>query len=154
MALADIDIDYEDVTLPNGKTFSVRGLSLLDVSSLIRDNGAEIQAFFLRYVGDAKGTPSPTAVAEVGLSLLNSAPALAAQIIAYAADDPDQAPKVQKFSLGVQMDALEKTAKLTFEAGGGAKKFGEAVVRLLQGTTNLMGEFNQSTIGSLASDAK
>jgi hypothetical protein len=153
MTLADIDLDYEEVTFPNGKSFSVRGISMLDVNKLIREHGPEIQVFFAKYAGADNGSPS-TAVAEVGLSLLDSAPSLAAKIIAHAADDPDQAEKVQKFPLGIQMDALEKIAKLTFEAGGGAKKFGEAVVRLLQNTTNLMGEFNQSTIGSLVSDGK
>lgn len=151
--LADIDLEYAEVDLPNGKSFSVRGISLLDASTLINAHGDEVQAFFMKYATD-RGAIKDQGVADVGLALLNTAPVLAAEVIAIAADAPDQATKVQKFPLGVQMEALEKIAKLSFDSEGGPKKFFEAVVRLLQGTTGLLNEFNQSAIGSLVSGAK
>lgn len=153
MALADIDLDYAEVTLPSGKSFSVRGLSLADVTRIVRHHGPVVQEFFLRYAGN-RDDLKKTGIAETALALLDSAPALAAEVIALAADEPEHAAKVRKFPMGVQMDALEKIAALTFDSEGGPKKFGEAVVRLLQGTTSLLSDLNQSEIGSLASGGK
>ena len=153
MTIADIDLATEEVKFPNGASFSVRGLSLEDVAAVVRIHGEAVQGFFLKYSGQRERLQQ-TGVAEAGLALLQGAPALAAYLIATAADEPELTAKVQKFPMGVQMDALEKIAKLTFDAAGGPKKFFEAVVRLLQGTTGLMTEFNQSRIGSLVSEDK
>ena len=49
----------------------------------------------------------------------------------------------RKMPIAVQQDALEKIARLTFDASGGPGKFVEAVIRLVSGTTNLMGSLTR-----------
>ena len=133
MALKDFVLPTEEVQLPDGSTFAVRGLSLEDITTLISKHGPVLEQFFRRYADNQDANPM-----EVGMGLIEQAPALVAQIIAIAADEPDAADRVRKFPLTVQQDALEKLGKLTFDASGGPKKFVEAVIRLVQSTTNLM----------------
>ena len=150
MSLADFDIAMKDVPLPNGKSFSVRGVSLVDISMLLRNRGDEIRAFFSKYSADDAADQTSAA----GMKLLESAPDLAAELIACAADEPKMVKTALRLPISVQLDALEKIAELTFDAEGGPKKFFEAVIRVMQGTTNLLGDVNRSTIGSLGYDDK
>lgn len=156
MALEDYEIATEEVSLPKGKSFSVRGIGLEDVTVLLRKRGPEIRTFFAKYSGSAagkSGLPSGFS-ADLGMQLLDAAPKLVGEIIACAADEPAMADKAAKLPLNVQLEALEKIAALTFEAEGGPKKFFEAVIRIMGGTTDLMIDLNQSKIGSLASAGK
>lgn len=155
MALADFDTATEEVALPKGKSFSVRGICLDDLTLLLRHRGAEIRAFFAKYNADpAKGGLPAAFSADVGMTLLEAAPMLVAEIIACAADEPAMIAKAAKLPLNAQLDALEKIATLTFDAEGGPKKFIEAVIRVMSGTTDLMIDLNQSKIGSLGSAGK
>lgn len=137
MAFEDFVLPTEEVQLPGGSTFAVRGLSLQDITLLISKHGPVMEEFFRRYSANEKANPL-----EVGMGLIAQAPGLVAQIIAIAADEPNKADTVLKFPLVVQQDALEKLSKLTFDANGGPKKFVEAVIRLVKSTTNLMGNLS------------
>lgn len=135
MAFEDFVLPTEEVQLPGGSTFAVRGLSLQDITLLISKHGPVMEEFFRRYSGDDKANPM-----EIGMGLVAQAPVLVAQIIAIAADRADKVETVLKFPLVTQQDALEKLAKLTFDANGGPKKFVEAVLRLVKSTTNLLSD--------------
>lgn len=132
MAIHDFVLPTLEVTLPGGASFAVRGLSLQDVTLLISQHGPVLEEFFNKYSNEADAM-------QVGLGLLGKAPDLAAAIISLAADEPGEARKILRLPIAVQQDALEKIAHLTFEASGGPGKFVEAVMRLISGTTNLMG---------------
>lgn len=142
MAIADFVVPSEEITLPGGVKFAVRGLSLEDVTLLLSSHGPAMEDFFRRYSGDVQANAM-----QVGMSLVAQAPALVAHIIAIAADEPEMADRVRKFPLTMQQATLEKIAKLTFDASGGPGKFIEAVIRLVKGTTNLLGDLKPSQIG-------
>lgn len=135
MALKDYVLPTMEVTLPDGGSFAVRGLSLDDVAQLLVKHGPVMETFFTRYSGGVESNAM-----EVGMGLIAQAPALVAQIIALAADAPEMEHVVRKMPMGIQQDALEKLSQMTFDASGGPGKFVAAVVRLIQGTTSLMGK--------------
>lgn len=135
MALEDFVLPTEEVQLPGGKSFAVRGLSLQDITVLISKHGPTMEEFYRRYSADENNNPL-----QVGMDLIGQAPSLVAQIIAIAADEPNMADRVIRLPIVTQQDALEKLGKLTFDASGGPKKFVEAVIRLVQSTTNLLSE--------------
>lgn len=138
MALTDFVLPTEEVSFPGG-SFAVRGLSLEDITVLLTTHGPVMEQFFKKY----SGSPEESSPMEIGMSLVAQAPTVAAQIIALAADEPEKADVIRKMNLAVQQKALEKIAKLTFDASGGPGKFVEAVIRLVQGTTNLMGSLQR-----------
>jgi hypothetical protein len=133
MAISDFQLPTEEVLFPNGGSFAVRGLSLQDITLLLGQHGSSMESFFDQYNGN-----KDQSAMDIGMNLVGKAPSLVAQIIASAADEPDMATKIIRFPIVVQQDALEKIARLTFDASGGPGKFVEAVMGLVQGTTNLM----------------
>lgn len=149
MALKDFVLPTKEVALPDGSSFAVRGISLEDITTLIADHGPVMEDFFRKYSGDTSQSPL-----EVGMNLIGQAPLLVANLIALAADEPKMTAVIRRFPLNVQQEALEKIADLTFDASGGPGKFMEAVIRLVKGTTNLMGGLTPSPNGSLESGGK
>lgn len=135
MSLKSLRLPEAKVELPDGD-FVVRGLSLNDVSILVQRHGKRLNELFQRFA--EQGDLTTETVAAFALPLLQSAPEIAAELIACAAGDPDDAEIAGRLPFPVQIDALEKIAILTFEAGGGPKKLLETVVRLAQGTTSLL----------------
>ncbi len=138
MALTDFVLPTVEVSFPGG-SFAVRGLSLEDVTKLLAAHGPLMEQFFAKY----SGAPESTSALEVGMGLINQAPLLVANIIALAADEEHLVERVRKLPIATQQDALEKIARLTFDASGGPGKFVEAVIRLVSGTTNLMGSLTR-----------
>ena len=136
-ALEDLVLPTMEVELPDGNSFSVRGFSLQDVTQLLTQNGPVMEDFFARFRGQSDTDISANPMT-VGLELLAQAPGLVAEIIAMAADAPHLKDKIRKLPLTTQQDALQKIASVTFDASGGPKKFAEAVLQLVSGTTNLM----------------
>lgn len=135
MSLKSLRLPEAKVELPDGG-FVVRGLSLNDVSILAQRHGKRLNELFQQFT--EQGDLTTETVAAFALPLLQSAPEIAAELIACAAGDPDDAEIAGRLPFPVQIDALEKIAILTFEAGGGPKKLLETVVRLAQGTTSLL----------------
>ncbi len=135
MGLKELRLPEAKVELPDGG-FVVRGLSLNDVSILVQRHGKRLSELFQQFT--EQGDLTTETVAAFALPLIQSAPEIAAELIACAAGDPDDAEIAGRLPFPVQIDALEKIANLTFEAGGGPKKLLETVVRLAQGTTSLL----------------
>lgn len=131
MALAD----YTPVRAPvefKGGSFDVRGLSLEDVSVLMRSHLPDVEAIIdLMAKGNAGGEFDVTSVMEHAITIVKEAPGLAANLIALAADDPDNVDKARSMPLPLQVRAIEKICEVTFEEAGGPKKFFESLVRLL-----------------------
>lgn len=158
------DLDFEDITrtinLPNGASFTVRGIAMSDISRIVRTNTHDLGAFFERFMGEreqAMQSPDPKFASlgmatKFGKDLLTSAPALAADIIAHASDEPHLSHKVQRMPFPAQLEALEAIAELTFNGEEGIKKAGEVIVRMLRGATSLLADQNLSEIGTLDSE--
>ena len=75
------------------------------------------------------------------LTVLQEAPALVADIICRAADEPDAHDRARMLPLPIQLNALEVITKLTFEDAGGPKAFLVSVMSLVQKSLQM----NQAT---------
>jgi len=138
MGLKHIKLPEATVEFPGGD-FAVRGLSLDDISFLIQRHGQKLQSLFSEFVSK-NGEVTVEAVASFALPLLQSAPEIAAEMIACATGevDADAVKIASALPFPTQLDALEKLASLTFSVSGGPKKLLGTVVRMAQGTTGLL----------------
>lgn len=131
-SLADLSLPTEEVHVPRAGSFSVRGISVADASTIIRAHGKTLDAVYAETVSDTPGKmPNLKKMAQ---KLMDVAPLAVADIIAQAADDPGQAKKVAKLPVPVQVDALVKVAGLTFES---EKQLGELLETVISGSTAL-----------------
>jgi hypothetical protein len=137
----------------SGGDFTVRGLSLSDVMLLVSKDRAAIAALFHKFLQSGNDAALED-VTKLGSALIESAPDLAAEIIAIAADEPDQVDVAKRLSFPAQISALEKIGELTFAAEGGPKKVVETVIRVVMGATDLLGDLQTSQIGSGVSGGK
>ncbi|MFC3724405.1 phage pre-tape measure protein [Neoaquamicrobium sediminum] len=152
MALKGYRLPTLDVELPGGDSFPVRGLSLPDITFLVSRHGDTMRTLFDRYSGDE--TIAISDLASVGTSILETAPTLAAEIVAVAADEPDEMETIMRLPFPVQVDALEKVGKLTFDTAGGPKKVVETVIRVFRGISDMTADLRTSKAGSLVSGGK
>jgi hypothetical protein len=138
MGLKHIKLPEAQIELPGGDKFSVRGLSLDDIAFLMSRHGDELRTLFDSFA--AQGEVTTDAIAAFAIPVIRTAPVIAAELIACGAGevDDESIQIARSLPFPVQVDALEKVARLTFEAGGGPKKLLETVIRLAQGTTGLL----------------
>lgn len=132
MALADYVVERKAVPFKGG-SFDVRGLSLDDVTVLMREHLSDLDQIFELYASTTSQEVLVGETARYAIKLVQEAPGLVANVIALASDEPHQADRARTLSIPVQVDALEKIFLLTFEEAGGAKKFFESLGRLLTG---------------------
>lgn len=138
MGLRDYAPAVETIDLPNGDSFVVRGLSLNDITALVRDHYDMAAALFDKYVAAASSEAVDTAIGikdgnhvrDAVLDALKAAPGLLSDTIAHAADEPDMAGNVARLPLGVQIEAVEAVIRLTLEAEGGLEKLIGTVEKL------------------------
>lgn len=140
MGLKDLTIPSVPVKTPGGE-FSVRGLSLNDITYVLQRHAVEV-AQVISAVEANQGAASNELVSELAVTMIQSAPSLAADIIAVAAGEPDQVATVRALPFPVQLDAIEKIGNQTFDVYGGPGKALEAVIRLAKGTTSLLGSLS------------
>lgn len=140
MGLRDISIPEELVKVSGGEVFAVRGLCLDDISYLMRRHGPHIKKLFEDFT--QKGEVTVEGVAAFAMPILQSAPEIAAELIACAAGERDATSITARLPVPVQLDALEKLALLTFDAEGGPKKLLETVLRMAQGVSGLVAQIN------------
>lgn len=136
MGLKELKFPEATIEIPGG-SFAVRGLSLDDVAFLVRRHGDALGRLFREFTASEAELTS-AGVAGFLVPLIDSMPGLVSELIACGAGEPDEAAQVRRMPFPVQIDALEKTIDLTFDAAGGPKKLAETVVRLAQGTTGLL----------------
>lgn len=146
MGLRDL-IPTALVKVSDSDGFTVRGVSLNDALTLYNRHAGDLTALFDNFVeehrGGARAKPvTPEKLTQVGLSMAQGAPVLLAEIIVIATDclpsneefDAEVAA-VMKFGTGVQMDALQKIANLTFTSDMPPGKFLAVVMHLAKSTT-------------------
>jgi hypothetical protein len=112
-----------------GGSIRVEGLSLEHVSLLIQHHLPDIEALIDLFVNAnqiAEGDFRKVAAAVVA-----QAPGFAANAIALAANEPDQAKQAARIPLPVQIEILTKIGDLTFAEVGGLGKAMETIVPLL-----------------------
>lgn len=121
--LSTLAVEYEAVTLSDGAVISVRALTLDDVATLFRDHAPAV-AMSLR---SFRAEPGPAL-----LSLLEIVPGAVAQLIAVAADAPDQIETARRLPLGAVMRVLTTIDRLTFGPSGERRPFADILGPLLK----------------------
>ena len=135
MALSDLKLSSETVVTPGGE-FSVRGLTIEDLTALFRRHSSVMSGLFDRMVSDPEAALEVSAV--LGARLLDEAPDLMVEVIAMAADEPERADVVRKLPFPCQVDALEKIGALTFASEAELKKALETVILMASGATKTL----------------
>lgn len=142
MSLADVIIPTREVALGEYRT-SVRGISLNDVSALLRDHLAELSSLFDMYDNEETRETAMAASASFAIRLVQEAPDMVATAIVLLTDSPESdLAKARKFPLGWQVELIRVALEVTFEEAGGAKKFLDkmmAMVRSVRPKTKALG---------------
>lgn len=121
---------------------TVHGLSFNAIVGLISINREAVESLFTKFQGREPDEISEDEVSAVGLEMLEKAPVLVAQIIAYASDanvgydeDTDENPMdvIMSMPAGLQLAFLSEIGPLTFNAGGGAKKMLALALKAVRG---------------------
>lgn len=141
MALSDFVIDRRTIS-QGAANFSVRALNFNDFTVLISQHQESLDRA-LASISAGKLDSSSIDLA----SMLTLLPNVVAQAIALAADEPDQAAKVQMLPFGIQLQAAAAVWDLTVEQAGGLEKLMGDVTAALRGTT---GALQQAVTGSTA----
>lgn len=131
MSLSDYEPAREQVDFKGG-SLQVRGLSLDDIAKIMQGYSADLEGMIDIYVRGVNNDASTAAMAQYAIALVKDAPGLVAFLIANACDEPDSVPQARLLPMAVQVDALKKIGKLTFEEAGGPKKFFESLSGLLK----------------------
>lgn len=135
MSLKNLNFASETIKTSGGE-FTVRGLSLADITVLVRKHAQAMSEFFDKMKDGESLDLDNTAM--LGGALAEAAPELAAEVIALASGEPDAIEEARRLTFPTQVDALEKIANLTFDSEGGVKKVVEAVIRAMTGATGLL----------------
>lgn len=159
MALKDLKLPTVIVKVGPDSEFAVRGLALDDITRIMRENGITLDAIFDTVMsGRAENMLNEDAIGDYAMTMVQSAPGVAAQLIALAADgDPDDPAEIEmarRLPVTIQIDALVKIGQLTFAMEGGPKKLLETVVMVAKGTTSLMSDLKALPNGSGKSGGK
>jgi hypothetical protein len=94
--------------------FTVRGLSLPDLSHIMRMHGTALEAIYLENIVKADDKTDSFSMASIGNAVIQSAPEAVALAIALAADEPNLITLARKLPVAAQADAIEKILALTF----------------------------------------
>lgn len=124
MALADYVPISESVVL-KGSSFDVRGLSLVDVSDLVRKHLTDAEKIAALFQSAESNVFTKEDEDAIIINLVKDAPLLAASIILRASGEEGNehaANAVMMLPFPKQLEAISKIAKVTFEEAGGAKK--------------------------------
>lgn len=132
MSLADVVIPTREVTLGESRVM-VRGISLNDVSALLRDHLVELSTLFDLYDDEETRETAMAAGASFAIKLVQEAPDMAAMCIILLTDSPaSDLPKARKFPLGWQVELIRVALEVTFEEAGGGKKFLDKMMAMVR----------------------
>lgn len=135
---------------PNGEngTLTVRGVGFPEIAQLIEVHQASIAPLFDRATGkDKKHALTADSLDNMASTIMTTAPAAVAHLIALAADEP--VTVINSLPLDVQFEALVKIGTLTFKTAGGAKNFLESVTTAMAGVSALAKENRQAIQASM-----
>lgn len=117
----------------NGQSLEVRGLSLADITYIVRHHQSVVAGLYVKAIsGDLSGD-----VNEIAFAMADDFVPLASMTIACAMGAPKQADIAASLPFSVQVEALEKILSLTLVAEGGLGKLVEIVTRAVQGLKSL-----------------
>lgn len=132
MPLVGYQQERRTIALSGGNSFTVRGLSLSDLSVLIREYYEDLSALVDLFDGKKMTMQDWSPIV---LPLVSQAPGLSASIIALASDEGTAAiPSILQLPAPVQIKALTDIGDLTFTEVGGVGKAVELVAGLLKKT--------------------
>ncbi len=131
MPLAGYQPATLEVPLAGGNSFHVRGLSLNDISVLVREHFPDLDA--LAGLFDGFDTLTVDQFEPLALSLVSQAPGFVANAIAVAAGE-GTAADAEQLPGPTQVKALLEIGDLTFIDVGGPKKAWEMIAGLLTRT--------------------
>lgn len=149
MSLASYELPTKKIDLTDGVYFTVRGLSLPDISKIVEAHEPIVTELFSKYAGSVNDE-SLENISMLGNTLMESAPILVSHIIAIAADEPGEADKIAQLPFPTQMEALEAIGSLTFIGSGGVKKTVAMVAKIVRGMTDLAVASRSSVASSMA----
>lgn len=129
MGLSNYKPESRQVVLQGG-SFQVEGLSLEDVSVLVREHLPDLEGLF--DIFQKANVSASTDLVPVVQSLVSQAPGFAANLIAIASREPDAAANAAKIPFPKQVEIILDIGDLTFKETGGIKKSWELVAALLQ----------------------
>jgi hypothetical protein len=124
MALADFTPERVDIKHNGSVVCSIRGLGTDDVSTLVRAHLDVLNKLF----EIVRGSDADFGTANFYAQMITSAPQIAIDIIALAADEPNYPPEMRQMPMGLQIKILQEVTRMTFEDIGGPK----AIVGLVQ----------------------
>ena len=145
-----------EVEVAKGVKITLRAIAFEDVIRIARVHGSAFDDLFARVVQSQNEGEDISIEDANALSgrLLSSAPAIAADVIAFAADDPEAGDFARRLPFPVQMECLQTIAALTFTTEGGPKKLLETVLSMARGTTALVQDLRQPKSGSTDSEGR
>jgi len=133
--LKSLKLPTDTVAFPDGQSITVRGLSSTDLAALFRKHSEQMIAVFdmLANTQQRKELDVVNA-ANVAASLIQNAPAMMADVICIAAgeDDPEAFAVALSLPAPIQIDAIKKIGRLTFQTEQSAKNFIRTVGEMLQ----------------------
>jgi hypothetical protein len=129
MSLKGYKPETRVIPLNGDNSFAVRGLSLVDVSVLIRQHFPDLDAIADLFFNGLDNL-TPAQAQSLALAVVSQMPGLAANMIAMAADEGD-ASDAEKLPMPTQIKALLEIGDLTFNEVGGVKKGVEMIAALL-----------------------
>lgn len=129
MSLSQYKPETRTVVLSEASTVHLRGLGLVGISVLVREHFPDLDAIIALFKRDQAIAAGD--IGAIALSLTTHAPGLVANVIAIAADEPEQADVVMTMPAPTQIKLLTVILELTFTEVGGIKKAWEMVADLL-----------------------
>lgn len=136
MKLSDYTPETTKVPLGKQGHLEVRGLSFIDVTSMIRNHQSDMELLFEMYEAavQASGKGNDSVGDTLILKLLTDAPMLAGEIIRAACnDEAATSEQARMLPFPTQALALVAILKLTFEEVGGVKNFLGTLMPMLSG---------------------
>lgn len=130
MGLKDLQVPQETVEIPGQGSITVRGLSYADLLNLMGRHGDTLANVFQLFADNASSVTAEDFTLMAGDVLLQ-APALAADAICVAADEPDAFETALRLPFPLQTEILSKIGKLTFATEDDVKKFLKTVKSLM-----------------------
>lgn len=148
MSLTDYQVPTERIALPRGQEFTVRGLTLFDITHLVQNHIGDLLKAVEIYAREKK--PNGTEhIKQVALIVARDLPHLVAEIISMASEEENQAAardSAARLPSVVQINAMLTVVKLSGEEAGGLGNLFESVAPLLDG---LLGRQQQGQPGTL-----
>lgn len=153
MSLANLQLRTETVNY-NDTDIVLHGLSANAIAGLILSQLSNIEEIF--NIVEAAGVKKAEDLAnvnvvEVGQRLLVQLPDFIAHVIAYSAHEPEQWSKVMHLPAPVQVDCLNKLAKLTFQDEAGFREFVGNVVAALRSAKGVVPQNSNRNLAASAS---